>query len=110
MLLQARAHFAGEASAQGRLYHLGRFPGAIFGKDCPTKVHGEVFRLSGSSLLDALDAYEGCALGGQEPQLFSRDIIEVTLSRGGTLSTWTYRFAGKVSSRPLIRSGRFQLR
>ncbi len=109
-LLQARAHFVGGASAPGRLYRLGRFPGAVFDKDCSAKVHGDVFRLSGSSLLDALDAYEGCRLEDQEPQLFSREIIEVALFRGGTLSVWTYRFARKVSGRPIIWSGRFQLR
>ncbi len=109
-LLQARAHFLGEAAAPGRLYRLGRFPGAVFGKHCPAQVYGEVFRLSGSSLLDALDAYEGCRLDDPEPRLFTRQIIEAALFRGRTLSVWAYRFAGRISGRPLIRSGRFQLR
>ncbi len=109
-LLQARAQFLGEASAPGRLYRLGRFPGAIFDERCPAQVHGEVFGLNGPSLLDALDAYEGCRPEDPEPRLFSRQIIEASLSRGGTLSVWAYRFAGGVSGRPLIGSGRFQLR
>ncbi len=109
-LLQARAQFLGEASAPGRLYHMGRFPGAVFDGHCPAKVYGEVFRLSGSSLLDALDAYEGCRPEDPAPPLFSREIIEVALCRGGTLRVWAYRFAGKVRGRARIWSGRFQPR
>ncbi|MGO8777789.1 MAG: gamma-glutamylcyclotransferase [Rhodomicrobium sp.] len=109
-LLQARAQIIGEATAPGTLYRLGRFPGAVFDRHCPAKVYGEVFRLSGSSLLDALDAYEGCRPEDPEPRPFSREIIEVAMCRGGTLCVWAYRFAGKVCARPPIWSGRFQLR
>ncbi len=109
-LLRMRAKFVGEASAAGRLYHLGRFPGAVFGEGWPTRVHGEVFRLHGTALLDALDAYEGCGGQGTEPGLFRRDRVEVRLARGGTLWAWAYPFAGPVSGRPFIASGRFPLR
>jgi gamma-glutamylcyclotransferase (GGCT)/AIG2-like uncharacterized protein YtfP len=107
-LLKARAQFLSEASAPGRLYHLGRFPGAIFDPTCQGLVHGEVFRLRVPSLLDALDAYEGCRPDDPEPQLFRRTIIEVQLARGGTLAAWTYPFAGATAGRPRIASGRFR--
>jgi gamma-glutamylcyclotransferase (GGCT)/AIG2-like uncharacterized protein YtfP len=107
-LLAARAQFAGEASAPGRLYHLGRFPGAVFDARCRARVHGELFRLNGPSLLVALDAYEGCGAQGTKPGLFYRDIIEVQLARGGALAAWAYPFAGNVSGRPFIASGRFR--
>src|SRR5208282_1418417 len=96
-LLAARAQFAGEASAPGRLYHLGRFPGAVFDARCPARVHGEAFLLNGVALLVALDAYEGCGGQGTKPNLFYRDIIEVKLARGGMLAAWAYPFAGNVS-------------
>ena len=109
-LLQARARFVGEGFARGRLYRLGRFPGAVFDFKCLAKVHGEIFRLSGLSLLDMLDAYEGCRPQDPAPQLFRREIIEAALREGGTLAVWTYPFTGDVSGRPLIVSGRFPLR
>ncbi len=107
-LLAARAQFVGEASAPGRLYHLGRFPGAVFDVRCQARIRGEVFRLNGAALLATLDAYEGC--GGQrtQPNLFCRDIVEIQLVRGGTLAAWAYPFAGDVSGRPRIASGRFR--
>jgi len=109
-LLQARAQFLGKACAPGRLYHLGRFPGAVFDSRCPAKVHGEVFRLNAASILGALDAYEGCRPEDTEPQLFRREIIEVVLCRGGTLSVWAYPLTSEAPGRPLIASGRYQLR
>lgn len=106
-LLQARAHFAGEASVPGRLYRLGRFPGAIFDADCTARVHGEVFRLNGAQVFDALDAYEGCRPEDPEPRLFRRGIIEAELVPGGAIAVWAYAYAGEISGRPVIASGRF---
>jgi gamma-glutamylcyclotransferase (GGCT)/AIG2-like uncharacterized protein YtfP len=107
-LLQARAQFLGEAFAPGRLYHLGRFPGAVFDPSCRARVHGEVFQLHALPLLDALDAYEGCGPDDPQPQLFRRDSIEVELTTGGALTVWTYAFAGALTGRPRIASGRFK--
>jgi gamma-glutamylcyclotransferase (GGCT)/AIG2-like uncharacterized protein YtfP len=107
-LLRTRAKFAGVAFAWGRLYHLGRFPGAVFDENCPTKVFGEVFHLNGLALLDALDAYEGCRLSDPKPQLFRRALTEVQFAHGGQVTAWTYPFAGSVSGRLLITSGRFR--
>ena len=107
-LLGARAQFVCEASARGRLYHLGRFPGAVFGDDT-SRVHGEVFLLRSAALLATLDAYEGCGSQGSKSDLFYRDEVEVQPARGAKLTAWVYPFAGAVSGRPLITSGRFPL-
>lgn len=105
--MQARAIFAGEAFAPGRLYRLGRFPGAVFDAGCAAAVHGEVFRLNGTPVLSALDAYEGCRPEDPEPRLFRREIVEVRLLRAGAISAWAYACAGPVSGRPVIASGQF---
>ncbi len=42
-LLRARAQFVGEGWTPGRLYHLGRYPGAVFGGDCTTRVMRRAF-------------------------------------------------------------------
>jgi gamma-glutamylcyclotransferase (GGCT)/AIG2-like uncharacterized protein YtfP len=108
-LLRARAQFVGEGWTPGRLYHLGRFPGAVFGDDCTNRVHGELFLLRGNTLLAALDAYEGCGGQGTKPDLFYRDVVEVRLARGGRIPAWVYPFAGTVRGRSHIASGRFPL-
>jgi gamma-glutamylcyclotransferase (GGCT)/AIG2-like uncharacterized protein YtfP len=107
-LLKTRAQFLGEASARGCLYHLGRFPGAVFNRACRSQVHGELFRLRAPALLDALDAYEGCRPDDPEPKLFRREIVCVQLARGGALAAWSYPFTGTIAGRPHIASGRFR--
>ena len=106
-LLRTRAQFVSEGWTPGRLYNLGRFPGALFADDCASKVYGELFLLRGAALLAALDAYEGCGGQGTKPDLFYRSVIEVRLARGGRMRAWAYPFAGATSGRPLIASGRF---
>ncbi len=109
-LLRARAQFVGEGSIAGQLFHLGRFPGAVFAEGCASRVYGEVFRLNACALLDALDAYEGCRPEDPVPRLFRRDVCNVHLLRGGTLDAWAYPYAGPTAGRPRIISGRFPLR
>ncbi len=106
-LLQARALFVGEAWARGRLYHLGRFPGAVFDESGESRVYGELFLMRGAALLTALDAYEGCGGRGAKPDLFYRDIVEAQTPRGMKIAAWTYPFAGAVAGRPFIASGRY---
>ena len=108
-LLEARARFVGEGWTPGRLYHLGRYPGAVFGDDCANKVYGELFLLRGNTLLATLDVYEGCGGQGTKADLFYRHIVKVRLALGGAVSAWVYPFAGAVCGRPLIASGRFHL-
>jgi gamma-glutamylcyclotransferase (GGCT)/AIG2-like uncharacterized protein YtfP len=108
-LLEARAQFVGEAWARGRLYNLGRFPGAAFDPACRGKIHGEAFLVRNPALLAALDAYEGCGGVGAKPNLFYRTIIEAQFTRGPALACWAYPYAGPASGRPLIVSGRFPL-
>jgi gamma-glutamylcyclotransferase (GGCT)/AIG2-like uncharacterized protein YtfP len=109
-LLQARATFAGEAATPGRLYNIGRFPGAVFGPDSAGLVHGEVFRLNGGATLDALDAYEACRPQDPAPHLFARVAMEVRLAQGGTAAVWAYAYIGPTAGRPLILSGRYRPR
>jgi gamma-glutamylcyclotransferase (GGCT)/AIG2-like uncharacterized protein YtfP len=109
-LLRARAQFVGEGWTPGRLYHLGRYPGAVFGDDCAGRVYGELFLLRGGTLLAVLDAYERCSGQGEKPDLFYRDVAKVQSARPGGLRAWVYPFAGMVRGRPLIASGRFLVR
>ena len=108
-LLRRRAQFVGEAWVPGRLYHLGRFPGAVLDRDSNTKIFGEVFSVTTPALLDALDRYEGCHADDPEPRLFRREVVEARLARGGLVAAWTYAFTGNITGRPRISSGRFRL-
>lgn len=101
--LQSETRYLGEATAQGTLYDLGAYPGAVFGPG--GRVNGDVFTLpADGSLLRVLDAYEGLAgevLGGE----YKRILIDVRLARGTKLAAWSYALADTFRRGRCIKSG-----
>src|SRR5262245_18737295 len=82
-VLETGAEREGRASIAGRLYAPSWFPGFVEG---PGRVAGEVWRITGTGLLDKLDAYEGDA--------YVRERREAVLEDVGTVTTWVYRYVG----------------
>jgi gamma-glutamylcyclotransferase (GGCT)/AIG2-like uncharacterized protein YtfP len=96
-LLQGQARFIGNARMQGRLYGLGRYPGAVPASKQGEWVRGEVYQMDDSAgLLAALDEYEGSS--------FERAISSVQTEEGRTMECWVYLYVGKTPGR-LIGSG-----
>jgi gamma-glutamylcyclotransferase (GGCT)/AIG2-like uncharacterized protein YtfP len=88
--------FLGYAKAKGfLLYNIGAFPGMIEGGG---EVVGEVYEIH-ESLLEKLDLVEGV------PDLFCRELIEVTLENGQTISAYAYIYNRKIDNKLLIPSG-----
>jgi gamma-glutamylcyclotransferase (GGCT)/AIG2-like uncharacterized protein YtfP len=92
-LLAERGHFVGVARVPGRLYDLGRYPGAMPSNQPNEWIHGEVFSVD-AELLAALDEYEG-------PE-FERAIVPA-------IGCWIYWYIGAATGR-LIASGDFSER
>lgn len=87
----------------GKLYHLGAYPGVmtpaypepvVFDYSKPL-VHGEVFLVLNTSIMALLDAYEGY------PTLYDR--VQVPTARGKTV--WVYIYNHPVTSDQLIEGG-----
>jgi gamma-glutamylcyclotransferase (GGCT)/AIG2-like uncharacterized protein YtfP len=96
-LLQGQARFVGNARMQGRLWGLGRYPGAVPAANRDEWVRGEVYQMDDpTGLLAVLDEYEGFD--------FERGISSVQLDEGRTIECWVYLYAGKTPGR-LIESG-----
>jgi gamma-glutamylcyclotransferase (GGCT)/AIG2-like uncharacterized protein YtfP len=90
-LLEKHAVLVGTGSFQGRLYDLGRYPGAIPSHGKNDRVLGEIYRFSESQRpLEILDEYEG--------HRFKR-------KRATSLPCWIYLYARSVRHRPRISSG-----
>ena len=95
--LAAHARFLGDARIAGRLYNLGRYPGATRSDALREWVRGEVFRLDQpAKTLSTLDAYEG-------PR-FERSMARVHLASGIQLDAWVY-FCAKSPPGPAMVSG-----
>jgi gamma-glutamylcyclotransferase (GGCT)/AIG2-like uncharacterized protein YtfP len=103
--LRREASLIGEASIQGRLYSLGRYPGLVESVDAGDIVHGEAYALNTpASALEWLDAYEGIRPGkGENP--YERVERAVHLASGATLTAWVYLYRKSVRTRPPVFGG-----
>ncbi|HEY7167897.1 MAG TPA: gamma-glutamylcyclotransferase family protein [Candidatus Binatia bacterium] len=97
-LLVRNGNFLGLGIFQGKLYDLGRYPGAVPSKDKTHLVTGEIYRLNDPArVLPLLDEYEG-------PK-FKRSRADIYLGPHETLACWIYLFTRSVAGRRIITSG-----
>lgn len=99
----------GQAIAQGKLFRVAHFPGAIFGDSGP--IVGNIFKIS-SATLARLDMYEGCRYPAVEENLYNRVRITVTRERefevkDEEVECWAYEYnrADELVDDLLIPSG-----
>ena len=105
-LLRREASFVGRARMQGRLFHLGGYPGLVPCSDPGSFVRGEVYNLTNPAVtLACLDGYEGCGTSDPEPHEFERIENGVLLEDGGRGNAWVYVYKGSTTGRREIVSG-----
>ncbi len=101
-----KLRYVGQGAAQGRLYDLGEYPGAVLNASSRTKILGRVFELpQDKNVLKSLDAYEGFNPNNLKNSLFSREQTTITLDDSRKLRCWIYVYNQDVSSAKLISSG-----
>lgn len=107
--LRRQAQLIGEATIQGRLYSLGRYPGAVATADAPERVHGELYELDNpQTTLKWLDAYEGIVPGDHDWNDYERTEWPVRLDSGGVVTAWVYLYRKDVRRLAPIPDGRWQ--
>ncbi|HYR96136.1 MAG TPA: gamma-glutamylcyclotransferase family protein [Candidatus Binatus sp.] len=90
----------------GRLYDLGRHPGAVLDASASGVVHGTVLRLpEDTALLAVLDAYEGFDSARPEQSLFVRVRAVVTVADDRMLDCWVYVYNRDPGGQRLLASG-----
>jgi len=105
-LLAKNARFIGEATAPGKLFDLGEYPGMI--PDRSGCVVGELYEIGKqhwSSVIARLDEYEGCSPNDPRPHEYRRDIIEILLHNGEVSQAWAYVLNERPSKVREIPSG-----
>jgi gamma-glutamylcyclotransferase (GGCT)/AIG2-like uncharacterized protein YtfP len=97
-LLEKHAVLVGTGSFQGKLYDLGRYPGAVPSRGKTDRVLGEIYRLSESQRAwEILDEYEG--------HRFKRKRVAIVQESGQSISCWIYLYARSVKRRPRVACG-----
>jgi len=99
----------GRATAQGRLYNVsGWYPGALFDKESPTPIVGDVIEVSPTDL-PRLDRYEGynSKAPNSSDNLYRRIAVEVLMDEGQRVRCWTYEYNQNIHDETLIPDGDF---
>ena len=103
--LVARLKRLGAGRLPGRLYYLGRYPGAIFDASVAGTVAGEVFQLADDALLAEIDAYEGYDPGRPNAGEYVRRKVAVEVAGHGAIDCWVYELRQLPRNIVLIEAG-----
>lgn len=103
------ALLVGNGRIPGKLYRLGKFPGAVASADSASHIRGEVYRLSDVDFaFRILDKYEEFDRSQPTKSLFVRKRIRVQMDDGTSTEAWVYVYNRSLKKASLIRSGRFK--
>ncbi len=103
-----KASFAGPATAAGRLYDVGAFPGMVK-SNSGEQVHGELHLVHDPEIFfETLDLIQGYWPDQPARSLYIRQIIPVTTEQGEARA-WSYLLNLPVTGLTLIPSGDFRL-
>lgn len=91
-LLADSAEIVGHGFVRGRLYQGGDFP-VLVADPTGVEVTGEVYRVfSPPGVFIRLDQYEGFDPASPDTSEFRRDLVQVTLKDGRTVTAWAYLY------------------
>jgi gamma-glutamylcyclotransferase (GGCT)/AIG2-like uncharacterized protein YtfP len=106
--LAAESRVIEPATALGRLFDLGAYPGAVPSDHPSERIHGVAVRLAHPKrTMPWLDAYEGASVDDAEPCLFRRVIVPVQLVSGRRIDAWMYCYRGDLGRARRLRGGRY---
>ena len=113
--LDGRATVMGRGSVPGWLFDLGHYPALVSMPGSRDVVVGQVYEIvqgAMTGVLEQLDAYEGAEAVPTPAHEFRREILDVTLESGQTISAWGYILnqphggLGRIDSGDFCRSMR----
>lgn len=105
------ARFLGTGWVKGRLYDLGKYPGALESTAYADRVHGEIYLLSrAADAFRALDRLEGFDPANPGGNLFERKETTVKLAGGREMRAWIYWLPRVRACGRRIVSGNYALR
>ncbi len=107
-LLALRAHYWGTGRLNGRLYHLGSYPGATFSRHSDEWVQGDIYEpKSLRGLLALLDRYEGLPSGRKRKGEYLRVKAPIQLNDGTAVLAWLYLCRLPVNRSKRLLTGDF---
>lgn len=99
--------YVGNGFVYGRLYDLGKYPGAILDRFSKGKIFGRVYELPDAQILEEFDNYEEYDPNKPAKSLFIRKQVSINRANQKKLKAWVYEYNRDVGKSPLIENGRF---
>ena len=97
--------FYADGKMRGKLYDLGEYPGAVLTDEENKFIHGKIFHLNNiKRVLKILDDYEGFGPEHEQPNLFTRVLID-TDTFNKKMKCWVYLYNLPVKGFNEIESG-----
>lgn len=106
-LLARHGRRVGHAYIHGRLYDLGRYPGAVPSRDAQERVYGMLYKLLHfERVIRHLDEYEDYIPGNAGRSEFVRTKINaVVTTHDRHVTAWVYFYNRRIGNTPRIASG-----
>jgi len=103
--LQQHCTPLGQGKFKGRLYDVGKYPGAVADANTPQYIHGAIYLMDEpGSILRTIDDYEGISPTEPQPHEYVRALIEVEAAHG-VVTCWVYLYNWPVNKLAQIVSG-----
>ena len=110
-LLMQNSRFIGMAHFQGKLYQVTHYPAVVASTHPDEQVLGEVYQLlQPEQMLPELDRYEECGADFPAPQEYRREMQQVVLENGDSLTAWVYLYNRSTVGLEQLLSGDFMQR
>ena len=105
----AKLNPIGQGFANGVLYDLGGYPGAVLDPSTNQTITGHVLELpEDGKVLREIDAYEEFDPAAPEHSQFIRVLHPVVLATGGTLQCWIYVYNRDPGSARILPGGLYR--
>lgn len=105
-LLALHTRYLGAGHLNGRLYRLGRYPGAVISQRPNDRVRGDIYQIKvPEALLVRMDRYEGLGSGRRHLGEYQRASAAIRLDNGSMRQAWVYLYKLSVNRRKRMVTG-----
>ena len=108
-LLKDNFELIGKGVIKGKLFDIGKYPGAIISNADNNKIVGEIYQVKDAACIDSvfkvLDKYEGYDVNDKFSSEYIRKRKLVKLKNGKKVLSWVYIYNKPIANKHLIESG-----
>lgn len=103
--LQLHCTLIGGGKFGGKLYDIGKYPGATIDTTAGRYVYGNIYLMDDAEkILSVIDEYEGIGAREPKPHEYTRELIEIDAEQGPVVC-WVYIYNWSTDNLPEVQGG-----